>query len=212
MPPVTPAGYVSVERVRQFTAAPLDAVSDAMILRAILAGDSLLDKMTGRHWGQTQVVGEYHDMDKTLRTLVYPVISVETMEGYRGGSWEPLLEWNPDTRQGVWRFKARYAGIIEWVQTPSVAGRGAIRMNYTAGYAAVPEYIQDISMRLAAITTLQTMAGFVLPDYASVTEGALSISWGGYTGKYGSRVAELQKEVEAMVQMLGGRLDFAFQG
>jgi len=209
--PVGPGGYCNIQDVRAFSGIPLSRVSDGQLLSAIQMGDSQISLLTGRVWSPVNIGEQLHDTTgyNTLRLIHYPVISVSKLEVWNGTEWISRLEWDPNTRTGSWRIKQSGAGILEWISNPPGRMRDAVRVSYKYGYESIPGYIKDLSIRMASIFALQMDAGQSNPSgFQSITEGALSISWG--SGAHDGRIKLLIQETEKMLTNIGGKLDYAF--
>ena len=203
--------YCTIADVRRYArGVGTDKVPDADITEYIKEASSEIDNATVKSWGKTEDYVEYHDghIFDRLKLENYPVISIASIEYRDDGSWTALDLFNPTTGEGHYTLENPDAGIVRWTSTERpTTGTMNIKVTYTYGYMETPGYIKKLCAIIAAMYTLALAAGDVSPDgLVSISEGALSLSWGG--GPYMETIDKLIQEGDKLLKGIGRRMHF----
>lgn len=206
--------YGSTSLVRKYARGiTSDIVADADITAFLEAATSIIDTATGHPWTKTTGQVEYHDGDSHDRLLLdrdhRPVLQVTSIEKRVNGAWVALDEFDELTGEGDYLLLDGPAGIIEWTSDErATSGTRAIKVTYNHGYDPTPDYIDALASIMAAINALGLAAGTASPSgLTSITEGALSLSWGG--GPYRDTIADLQAQADRILaRIIGRRLSY----
>lgn len=99
------------------------------------------------------------------------------------------------------------AGIIKFYDNTPRAANLNIEVKYNWGYVTVPASVAKLCALIASIPTMAMAAGVASPQgLTSISEGALSLSWGG--GPFQETVAQNKAEADALLRKIGRRTSF----
>lgn len=182
---------------------------DAILTAYIAAADALIDEYSRHDWNEHAGELEYQDGTAREKLILrnYPVIAINSIKKRTGdGSQDTLTVYDPLTNDGDYLLHKAGAGIIRFVNghQPS-EGVQNIEIDYDWGYATVPQHVQDLAAMMAAVMGYGYAAGVASPEgLVSISEGALSLSWGG--GPYAQQITDLKVQIQTTLTLIGRRI------
>jgi len=163
-------GYL-IEVARAQEMPQLAAVSPAILANLIAAASAMFARSIG-HNLVSQTVTEYRDGDGTNELILdqYPVISLTSITITNDDGVETVIlgtQFRVDSASGIARFKPN--STADYSSFP--AGFQNLKAIYNAGYASIPEDVQEAVCELAAWLYSQNkqdpaMAAERLGDYS----------------------------------------------
>lgn len=186
-----------------------DKVADSDILAFIQDASSQVEDYTQQIWDERDATDYINgsELDR-LGLPHYPVTTITSISKRVSGAMEALAVYDPETDEGDYYLERPGSGVIRWTSSkkPGV-GTLNIKAVYKYGYASTPEKIRKLTAMIAAISTLGLASGEVSPDgLVSISEGALSLSWGG--GPYQETISRLIEETDKILGSIPRRLHF----
>ncbi|MEM2028977.1 MAG: hypothetical protein QXS05_06320 [Candidatus Bathyarchaeia archaeon] len=133
---------------------------DGFISKLILYAQSLIDSFCNLpegffEPGGIKVIDEEHDYNQPIRLNLRPIISIQTVEVYRGGAWQTLSpeDYTVDYKAGL---------IMIIGKAPALTGR-SVRISYTAGYIETPEAIKYAAAQICVNMLHMTLQRRITP-------------------------------------------------